>query len=260
MKTILLYIIILYNFIEKISNDYLSSDDFRDLVEIPGDFQSENYFKYFIMNLTYFQNNDPLFYYQKCKEDNFFGYFKFGSIQNYLSYENYGSFGINLHFILNTDLLNATKEDSVRFYLNDQLKAEIFLDNEELNKDISFPYNDILCEKNVRIYQLNLLLVNQRLDKYVPIDMRISSNIGTFSDVYWGISNLRYFKQECPPKCLTCNNDKCLSCGTKMTLKSGSCLCNTENEIFDFSDENERINCKGKLIKYKLITSIFDKI
>jgi hypothetical protein len=207
------------------------------------------------MDLTYFKNN-ALSYYQKCDDVKFFGYFKFGNINNFLSYENYGSFGIHLDFIVNTELLNVTKSDSVRFYLNDQLKAEVFLNNEILNKNISYPYEKKYCGKNVRIYELNFVYVNQRIDKYFPIDMKISSNIGTLSDAYWGISNLKYYKQECPPKCLICNNNRCLKCGKKMKLNSGSCICDTENGIYDFSDENERINCKGKSIDFILFDLI----
>ena len=145
--------------------------------------------------------------------------------------------------------MNVTKEDSVRFYINDELKGEVFLANEELNKKMSTPIITKLCEKNVKIYDLNMLYVNQKTNKYSPIEMKISSNINTLSDAYWAISNLKYFKQECSPKCPTCDNNACLSCGNKMIFKSGECLCNAEIEQFDFNDEEERILCQGKIIK-----------
>ena len=38
------------------------------------------------------------------------------------------------------------------FYLNDQLKGEVFLDNEELNE--SYPNQMTLLENNVKFYNL----------------------------------------------------------------------------------------------------------
>jgi len=235
-------IIFIFFLLEKIYC-YLSPDQSRDLVEIQDDFESPDYFKYFIMNLKYFPN-DPLVYLRKCKEGALFGYFRYGNITNYLSYEDYGTLGINMNLIVNTDYLSAGKNDTIDFYLNGELSQKIYLSQIENN---TFPpIQTIYCDKPVMIYNISLMFINKKAFQYSPIEMTISGNVDIASDVDWAISSIRFFKQACPKKCFMCNNVTCLSCGKNMIMKSGKCTCDNNNDYFDFADSDEKIKCQSK--------------
>ena len=234
-------ILFIFFFIEKIKC-YLSSDQFRDLVELQEDFDSPDYFKYFIMNLKYFPN-DPLVYLRKCKEGSLFGYFRYGNITNYLSYEDYGTLGINMNLIVNTDFIKVGEKDSIDFYLNGKLSQKVFL--KQLKNNTFPPIQSYYCEKPVMIFNVSLIFINKKTSDYSPIQITISSNVDILSSVDWAISKIRFFKQACPKKCVRCNNLSCLGCGKNMIMKSGSCTCDTNNDYFDFADKEEKIKCRG---------------
>lgn len=249
--SIILYI---FFFIEQIYS-YLSPDQFRDLVELQEDYESPDYFKYFLMRLKYFPN-DPLIYLRKCKEGSLFGYFRYGNITNYLSYEDYGTLGINMNLIVNTDFLKTGKNDTIDFYLNGELSQRVFLN--QLKNNTFPPIKSTYCEKPVMIFNISLIFINKKTSQYSPIEMTISSNIDILSNVDWAISRIRFFKQACPKKCIMCNSMLCLSCGKNMMMKSGSCTCDNNNEFFDFADVDEKIKCQSKNLKIsKLISIIF---
>lgn len=229
-------------FIEKI-NSYLSPDQFRDLVELQEDFDSPDYFKYFLMKLKYFPN-DPLIYLRKCKEGSLFGYFRYGNITNYLSYEDYGTLGINMNLIVNNDYFSPSKNDTIDFYLNGELSQRIFLS--QIKNNTFPPIETTFCEKPVKIYNVSLIFINKKSSQYSPIEITISSNIDILSNVDWAISRIRFFKQACPKKCAMCNNLLCLSCGKNMIMKSAVCSCDNNNDFFDFADEDEKIKCQSK--------------
>jgi len=251
MRILFSLLITLILLIKQIYN-YLSTDQFRDLVQLTDDFESENYFKYFIMNLKYFPNT-PLTYLRKCKEGILFGYFRYGNITNYLSYEDYGTLGINMNLIVNTDFLSVNNDDSIDFFLNDELSQRINL--KYLKNNTFPPVISTYCDKPVMIFNISLIFINKKTSQYSPIQLTISSNLETESDVDWAISGIKLIKQACPKKCSMCNNNICLNCGKKMIFKSGVCSCDASSslEFYDFADDDKKINCKGINIDINII-------
>lgn len=235
--------------IQKICTQYLSSDQFRDLIELEGDFNSAEYYKYFIMNLKYF-NNDPLQYIRTCSEGNLFGYFRYGNITNYLSYENYGALGINFNLIINRENFSPTLNDTIQFIINNELNDEVFLGN--FTKNYFNPVNATYCDKDVMIFNVTLIFINKKYTQYSPIQLTIQSNIDIMSDIYWAIANVKFYMLACPQKCVMCNHLSCLSCGKNMVMKSGSCQCDSTNDYYDFANSEERINCLCKFFGFYL--------
>jgi len=242
MKALFWFFIFLFVFLKKIFN-YLSSVEFRDLEEINDDFETENYFKYFILNLKYFSNK-PLIYMKKCKEGSLYGYFRYGNITNYLSYENYGTLGINLNLIINYENFYASKKDTIDFYLNGNINKRVYLG--ELRNNTSPPIFSNLCDKQVLIFNLSLIFINNKTTQYSPIELTVSSNVDNLSNIDWGINNIKLYKQACSKKCRMCNNLICVRCEKNMLMKSGVCSCDESNDFFDFNDRNDKIDCRGK--------------
>ena len=86
--------------------------------------------------------------------------------------------------------------------------------------------------------------------------MEIASNLDILSDVYWAISNVKFYKLACPKKCVLCNHITCINCGKNMIFKSGVCSCDMANDFYDFADTDQKINCLGNFFIFFLVTKI----
>jgi len=242
MRNLNLFVLI-FTIIQNVRN-YLSESQYRSFNTSFSDTSSRNFYSQWVLDLLYVSNNSNL-YYKACENNNyFFGYFRFGNISMFYSDRNYGSLGFNFNLILNKRTLNLTwPTDSIWVIFNhERVMTKVNLQEAVNNSTVQQ-----ICGQEVYVTKISGIFVNDHPMRYSDILMTISSNINPLSSVDWGINGLFVTKVSCPPKCILCDYENCLGCDNMTIFQNNICSCDSTTNYFDFTGENDTINCQSKL-------------
>jgi hypothetical protein len=234
---------LLFNF--AYSYNYLSPGEYRNYEIIDDDFSTYEFFKYFILDLAYFDNT-PGLYVQNCDIGTVFGYFRHGRLIKYFDYSKYGSLGINLNLLVKVEGFQPSLNDSIQFLINGEINQEYRMDNFTMN--MNTPEIQDICDRQFYMFNISLIYSNNKTTDYPPLKLEIKTNFDFKNNIDWAITNFSVIKIRCPIKCSLCTSSQCVGCLEPFSkFKPQTCECDTDNSNYhDYNDMDKELNCQRK--------------